>query len=240
MTLSTNMLQMINLIATLFPVFLLVFTFMGFFQALIATWMGDSTPKNEGFLTLNPLAHVDIAGLTIVLVVFFLLGGLLGERIPRGILFIILIALGIRWTIPVIINDANFKNYRIGGILTALAASAGNFILAFLATLLIRIIFAAGLPRYALVSLLEIFKAVMSVSIFLGILNLIPLPPFNGGRILHYALPYSQQYIVDWLEQYALFILLILLFAPGISTIFLEGIALLGASVERLFFVIVF
>lgn len=240
MTLSSNMLQMLNLIATLFPVFLLVFTFKGFFQALVAKLMGDSTAQDEGFLTFNPLAHVDIAGLTIVLVVFFLLGGLLGEKIPRGILFIMLIALGVRWTIPVPINDNNFKNYRLGGILTALSGSLGNFILAFCATIAIRFIFAAGFPRYVLISLLEICKSLMSVAIFFGLLDLVPLPPFDGGRILHYALPDSQQHIVAWLEQYALFILLILFFAPGISTIFLEGIAMLGALIERFFFVLVF
>lgn len=240
MTLSSNMLQILNLIATLFPVFLLVFTFKGFFQALVAKLMGDSTAQDEGFLTFNPLAHVDIAGLTIVLVVFFLLGGLLGEKIPRSILFIMLIALGVRWTIPVPLNDSNFKNYRLGGILTALSGSLGNFILAFCATVTIKIIFSVGFPRYALVTLLEIFKSVMSVAIFFGLLDLIPLPPFDGGRVLHYALPDSQQHIVAWLEQYALYILLILFFAPGISTIFLQGIALLGGLIEQLFFIIVF
>lgn len=240
MTTSNNLMQVLNLIATLFPVFLLVFTFKGFFQALVAKLMGDSTAEDEGFLTLNPLAHVDIAGLSIVLIVFFLLGALLGEKIPRGILFIMLITLGVRWTIPVPINDSNFKKYRLGGILTALSGSLGNFVLAFCATLAIKVVFACGLPRYALVSLLEILKSLMSVAIFFGLLDLIPLPPFDGGRILHYVLPYSQQHIVAWLEQYALYILLILFFAPGVSTLFLNGIATLGSLIERLFFVIVF
>ena len=50
-------LSLLSDIAILFPVFILVFTFRGFFKALVAKLMGDDTPRQEGFLTLNPIAH---------------------------------------------------------------------------------------------------------------------------------------------------------------------------------------
>lgn len=240
MTFSNNLLQVLNFIATIFPVLLLSFTFKGFFQALIAKLMGDSTAQDEGFLTVNPLVHVDIPGLLVVMFVLFVLGGIIGERLPLSILLIIVIALGIRWIIPVPVNDSNFKYHRLGGIVTAFSGSFGNFILGFLATLAVKFIFTLGLPRYILITLLDICKLLIKVSLFFGVLNLIPLPPFDGGKALHYLVSEQYQYIVAWLEQHALYVLLVLFFAPGISTLFFQTISIIQIIIEQLFFVIVF
>ena len=233
-------LSLLNEVAVLFPTFLLVFTFRGFFQALIAKLMGDDTAQRDGFLTLNPLAHVDLIGLTVVLFVIFLINNLFTKILPRGMLLLLLIAVGARWTIPIPIDDNNFKWYKLGGIISSLAGSLGNFFLAFFMLILIRFFAFDNLPKYILLTLVDFFKAVIDISIFFGILDLIPLPPFDGGRILKYMLPYNKRYIVDWLKEYSLFIILILFFMPGISDIFWGGINLLHVGIKKQMFRILF
>lgn len=237
---TNNVLQLLSSIAVLFPVFLLVFTFRGFIQALVANLMGDDTAKQEGFLTLNPLVHVEIFGLTLMILLFFVFGSLLGEALPRSIIFILLIILGARWTNPVPVEENNFKHYRLGGILTALSGSLGNVILATLSVLSIKGLLLTQIPRYALVSLLEILKTVVDIAIFFGVLDLIPLPPFDGGKLLRYVLPQSLQYVINWLEEYALFILLAVFFLPGISNFFLGGISLIAAVIKKMLFTLIF
>ena len=94
--------------------------------------MGDSTAAEAGFISLNPLAHVDIFGLLLVLGVLFLLGGFLPGAFSRAILVIFLIAIGARWTYPVPIVEHNFTHRLRGAILTTLAGPFGNFIVALL------------------------------------------------------------------------------------------------------------
>ena len=236
MIISNHVLQLLKEIAVLFPVFLLVFTFRGFMQACVANLMGDSTAKEEGFLTLNPLAHVELFGLTAMMAIFFFFGSLLRDTIPGSMLLILLIILGVRWTHPVPIEESNFKNYRLGGIMTALSGLFGDIIIAFISVLTIRILLIAQIPRYALVSLLEILRTIIDISLFIGVLNLIPLPPFDGGKLLHYVLPQSQQYIVNWLEKYAFFIFVGVLLVPGISDFFLGGVSTITAIIKKALF----
>ena len=115
-------------VAILFPAFLLVFTFRGFFRALIARWMGDDTAERHGFLSLNPLVHVDIFGLVFLLVMIFFLGAALG-RLPRDFLYILLIVVGIRWTYYIPLEVRNFKNFKAGMVLTLLSRPLGCFLL---------------------------------------------------------------------------------------------------------------
>jgi len=195
--------------------------------------MGDTTAEDEGFLTLNPIAHVDIFGLTTMILVFFFVGGLLGDSLPRAILFILLITFGVRWTHQVPINDNNFKNLRRGGILTSLSGSFGLFVLAAFAIGCMKILLAVSLPPYISKSLFELLRSTIDLSIIFGVLDLIPLPPFDGGRVLHYALPASKQYIIEWLEQYALIIVLVVFFLPGVSDFFFGGISFLSSLIKR-------
>lgn len=230
---SNRVLALFNDIAILFPVFLLVFTFKGFFQALSAKLVGDDTAQEEGFLTLNPLAHIDLFGLTTTILVFFFVGGLLGDALPRAILFILLITFGARWIIPVPIYDGNFKRFKLGGIITALSGSFGNFVLAAIAIGIMKILLVLSLPPYVATTLFELVRATIDLSIIYGVLDLIPLPPFDGGRILRYALPESKQHIVAWLEEYSLFIVLIVFFLPGVSDLFFGSISFMSSIIKR-------
>lgn len=239
-TQSSHILSLINDIAIFFPVFLIIFTWRGFFQAAVAKAMGDTTAQEDGFLTLNPLAHIDLVGFSTIILVYFFIGGFLPGMLPRAVLLIILIMLGARWTIPIPIDDTKFKRHRLGGILTSLAGPIGNFILAFLFVPLLRLIISPKIPPYAMFTFVEMFKTLIDMSLFLGVLDLIPLPPFDGGRFLRYAMPYSKQHIVDWLEQHSLYIFIVLFCFPIISDIFFSGILGIAGVIKKMMFYLFF
>ncbi len=227
-------------VAILLPVFLLLFTWRGFTQALFAKWMGDTTPEEDGFLTLNPLAHVDLVGLLTILGAFFVIAGFLPGAIPRAVLLMMLVMMGVRWTYPVYVNEARLHNYRVGGIITTLAGPMGNFFLGFLAVGVIKLLLQCNLPQSTLLSLIEIFKTLLEIALFFGVIDLIPLPPFDGGKLLRFLLPYNQQFIVQKLEEYSLYIMLFLFFMPGVSDVFFRLIAGVAFAIKQLFFSIFF
>lgn len=235
-----QLLSALNDVAIFLPVFLIIFTWRGFIQAFAAKIMGDKTAEQEGFLTLNPLAHIDALGLLVVIGIFFFIGGLFGATLPRSFFLILLIMLGVRWTIPVPIVEQNFKKFRLGGIVTALSGSAANILLAFIGVIILRLLFQVALPGFALTTLMLITQTLIDMSLFFSVLDLIPLPPFDGGRLLRYALPYSAQHIVDWLESYSLFIFLFLFIVPGVSDVFFGGIASIALTIKKFLVFIVF
>ena len=223
-------------VAVLLPVFLLIFTWRGFAQAFMAKRMGDSTAEEEGFLTLNPVAHIDVMGLLIILGVFFLIAGFFSGSIPRTALLMILVMTGVRWTIPIPIDDSRFKKFRLGGIVTTLTGPFSNFLLAFMAVGLLKACLQVGLARYALISIMEILKTLIRIAIFFGVIDMIPIPPFDGGKLLRYALPYNAQGFVDKLEQHSLIIMIVLFFAPGVSDIFFGGLMIIAELLRMLMF----
>ncbi len=231
---SPRILALLNQIAILFPVLLVVFTFKGFIQALTAKYMGDDTAEQDGFLTLNPLAHIDLFGLSIVLFGYLIIGFVFTDQLPSNMFFVILVTFGARMIIPVPVEDRNFKNFKLGGIITSLSGSIGNFILAIIAILLFKCLGLFSMPNYILISTMEVITKMLDITILFGILNLIPLPPFDGGRILRYIIPESHQHIVAWLEEYSLFIFLFLFVAPGISDGFFAMLSVASISIKRL------
>lgn len=226
--------------AILLPVFILVFSWRGFIQALVARMMGDKTAKDAGFLTLNPIAHIDVLGLLVILLVFFFLGGLFYDVLPRSILLILLIILGVRWTNPVPIDDSQFSSYRLGGILTSLSGPLANLMIAFAATGMMRLILWDGFPTNVIVTLVEILKVLIDISVFFSVIDLVPLPPFDGGRMLRYMLPQSCQPFVEKLEHYSLYIFMFLFFLPGVSDLFLGSLLTITMTIKEVMFSVFF
>jgi Zn-dependent protease len=237
---TQQLLAVLNDVAILLPVFLLIFTWRGFFQAFTAKIMGDNSAQRDGFLSINPLAHIDLTGLLVVIGVFFFIGGLFANMMPRSVLLMLLILLGVRWTIPVTVDATKFKNYRLGGIITSLSGPCANVILAFMGVGLLRICFAMTLPQYALLTLVKILQTLIDITLFFGVLDLIPLPPFDGGRAIGFALPSSKKHIMNWLEEHAFYIFLILFFLPGVSDVFLGGISVAAMSIKKLMLMLFF
>jgi len=236
---SAQFADLVRDVAILFPAFLFVFTFRGFFKAWVAKIMGDKTAYVTGFLTLNPVAHVDVFGLLIILLGLFLIGGMLPGLLPRALLFLMLIALGVRWTFPIPINERNFSNRRRGMIVTTLAGPAGNFFLA-LIFLYLRIYLPFHLLSFNVaIPLAQVCSAVTEMAIYFGVIDLIPIPPFDGGYLLAYLAPPSFQDTVRILEQYSLFILLSLFLLPGVSDLFFGFLSGAVYGIRRLLLVLV-
>jgi Zn-dependent protease len=132
-----------------------------FAHAWVATKLGDDTPELEGRVTLQPLAHIDWIGTTLLPFISSLLtGGFIG------------------WGKPVNTNISKLKWGLNGLLLVALAGPAMNLIFAFL-LLIIAAIFRTAVPD---VSSFAIMAAQLSV--YLAVFNMIPVPPLDGSKIL--------------------------------------------------------
>jgi len=131
-----------------------------FAHALVATLLGDPTPKEQRRLTLNPLAHLD----------------------PLGTLTLFIAGFG--WGRPVIYNPNYLRRSRRSEFLIAVAGPLSNLIIAFLFALPGRIYFAQTgiLPEAPLFILLEI---IVQLNIVLAVFNLLPIPPLDGSKIFY-------------------------------------------------------
>lgn len=163
---------------------------------------GDRTAQMMGRLTLNPISHIDLFG-TILL---------------PGFLYLTNAPFLFGYAKPVPVNFTNLRPRRLGEILVAFAGPGVNFILAFISALLLHVN-----PTEQTFGNDVLVRSVM-INIVLGIFNMLPILPLDGGRVLNGLLPRSLSYEYSKLEPYGMFILLGLLFLPS-----LLGLNLLSA-----------
>ncbi|MDK2948864.1 MAG: hypothetical protein PWQ56_29 [Patescibacteria group bacterium] len=164
----------------------------------VAYSLGDSTAKDAGRLTLNPISHLDPIGSVMLPAFLIFLGGPV-----------------IGWAKPVPINPYNFNDPKWGDLKVSIAGPLANFFLALVFGLLVMFV---SLPEsFLVVSLLVIFY-----NVALGLFNLIPIPPLDGSHILFSFLGEKGFGIRRFLEQYGFFLLLLLIFIVpgGISWLF--------------------
>lgn len=173
-----------------FAVILLTMPVHEWAHGFIATKLGDPTPRYQGRLTLNPFAHIDYIGALCI------------------ILF------GVGWAKPVQINPRNFRNPKVGMAITALAGPVSNILMAGLSLLLGNIVYVL-LPTTFGLFLSSFFTLVASTNIYLAVFNLIPIPPFDGSRILFAILPDKYYWRVMEYERILMFVLLLII-ATGI------------------------
>ncbi len=169
----------------------------------VANRLGDPTAKQQGRLTLNPLAHIDPVGTILV---------------PLALIILGLPAFG--WARPVPVNARYFRNPLRGMMIVALAGPVTNFILAGLGIGIVRLLvnnvpfeLLVGSTAGALVVQSVLLFAVMFAvyNVVIGIYNLIPVPPLDGSRVLLYFLPPRAKQFWIGLERYGL-ILIVLVF----------------------------
>ena len=165
------------------PALLIAVTVHELAHALVADRLGDPTARSLGRLTLNPLPHID----------------------PLGALAFVLAGFG--WAKPVPVNAQNFRHPLRDMTRVAAAGPIANFLAAFASLILILVLKPAGmLPEAAVGALWYVY----TFNLVLGIFNLIPLPPLDGGHFLPYFLPRGSWTFLRRLEQYGPLILILL------------------------------
>lgn len=186
----------IDLIVSL-PAILWAITIHEFAHGYVAYKLGDPTPKLQGRLTLNPIAHLDVLG------------------------FIALILAHFGWAKPVVVNPRNFIKLgpRWGEVLVAFAGPLANFFSAFLSVLLLKYFPFTYLPLSVSEPLILVLKYSVFINAAFGIFNLLPIPPLDGSKILEAFLPYNLYLKFKEIEPYGPIILLILVISPVLNWI---------------------
>jgi Zn-dependent protease len=172
----------------------------------VARYFGDMTAAAQGRITLNPLKHIDPVGTILVPLVILLTSKLLGGG---AILF--------GWAKPVPVNFAQLRRPKQDMLWVAAAGPGMNFVMAVFWALMIQLGHALG-SGFASAPLMLMGAAGVFINVILMSLNLIPLPPLDGGRIAVSLLPVKQAIQLSKLEPYGIFILLALLFIPVAGT----------------------
>lgn len=165
----------------------------------VADKLGDKTARNMGRLTLNPLKHLDLIGTLAIFIIH------------------------IGWAKPVPVNFNNLRHPKRDMIWVGAAGPVTNFCLATISALALRGFVAFGtvvsgdpLIQMFIDPIIMMLAFSVYFNLVLGIFNLIPVPPLDGGRVAVGLLPYRQSVAYAGVERYGMVaILLIVLFFPG-------------------------
>ena len=159
----------------------------------VARYFGDMTAYSQGRISLNPIRHIDPIGTILVPLVTFLLAGIL-----------------FGWAKPVPVNFGNLRHPKQDMLWVAAAGPASNLIMALFWALIIKV--STLMPgSYFALPLHEMGKAGVMVNVVVMVLNLLPVPPLDGGRIAVSLLPNQAAYRFARLEPYGMIILVALL-----------------------------
>ena len=163
----------------------------------IAYKFGDDTAKREGRITLNPLKHLDLTGM--ILPIMLLLSG-------SGFL--------IGWAKPVPVNFSRLKPNRLGLFCVSIAGITVNFIFAAIALVIIRV-FGRNFDINGLV--ITALLSVYIINLALGLFNLIPVTPLDGGRIIYSIAGTKVRDFYNQIEKYGIIIILFLAYIGFVS-----------------------
>jgi len=184
----------------------------------VASKLGDPTAKQLGRLTLNPLPHIDPVGTIILPIAMLVLSGFI-----------------FGWAKPVPVNTRNFREPRKDMAMVALAGPASNLMMALFWGLMWKL--AMILPDsmyWFAVPLLLMGKIGIQFNFILLVLNLLPLPPLDGSRVLSWMLPTQLALKLDKIEPYGAFILIGLLYLGLLKAVIAPMTYFFSGLVEQL------
>jgi len=165
-----------------------------FAHAYVADRLGDPTPRSQGRLTLNPLAHLDLVGSLLILLA------------------------GFGWAKPVPINPLNLRDRRRGLILVAAAGPLANITLLFA----LGVPYKLGLLDVGGAAVDRLLMTTIRINAMLAVFNLLPVPPLDGSKILMGLLPPAQAASYARLQPFGV-LLLLLLVMTDVFAVFLVG-----------------
>ncbi len=186
----------------------------------VARLFGDPTAQQAGRVTLNPIKHIDPVGTILVPVVILLTSKLLGGG---GLLF--------GWAKPVPVDFGRLRHPKRDMLWVALAGPASNLVMAILWALALRLSLEAGVQE---AFWFEVGRAGVMVNLVLMALNLLPILPLDGGRVLFSLLPHRLAWQYSRIEPYGLMIVLLLL-VTDVLWVLMEPIFGLGAIIVNWF-----
>ena len=181
-----------------------------------AKHFGDMTAFKAGRITLNPLKHIDAFGTILLPALTIMLGGIL-----------------FGWAKPVPVDFARLRNPKKDMLWVAAAGPASNFVMAIFWVLVMK--FSVNMPEAFALPMALMAKAGVSINIVLMVLNLLPLPPLDGGRIAVSLLPMRLARPFAQIERYGFIILIVLLFSGVLSRILDPLINLVYALISAVF-----
>lgn len=165
-----------------------------FAHAFAAYKLGDNTPKFQGRLTINPLAHLDLIGAVMIML------------------------FGFGYAKPVGINPFHFKNRKRDTLIVALAGPGANLLMAFLSLAFMRAFMLINSASVILFAVRMFFYYAAYINASLAVFNLIPIPPLDGSKILSYVIPESYYYRFLQYQQHFMMLMLLLLFTGALTT----------------------
>ena len=186
-----------------------------------AKYFGDLTAEKLGRITLNPLKHIDPLG-TILLPALTLIIG--------GVLF--------GWAKPVPVNFGNLRNPKKDMLWVAAAGPASNLVMAIMWGMLLGYVqrgLQAGNFSTSAYFFVEMAYVGISINIVLMVLNLLPMPPLDGGRIAVSLLPNNLAFQLSKIEKYGFIILIALMFAGVLGKILSPFISFFQQIILRIF-----
>jgi Zn-dependent protease len=169
----------------------------------VARWLGDPTAAQLGRLTLNPIKHIDPIGTVVLPLVMVLLN--------TGFIF--------GWAKPVPVDWRNFKQPRRDMAVVAAAGPLANFAMAVGWGLLLKFALMAGSSEGTWIGIELMSQKGIAINLMLMVLNLLPLPPLDGGRVLVGLLPAGPAYQLSRIEPYGIVILLLLSYTSVLNVL---------------------
>ncbi|MDR0905678.1 MAG: site-2 protease family protein [Oscillospiraceae bacterium] len=181
--------KLLSIVLSVIPA-LLCITFHELSHGFVALKLGDTTARDMGRLTLNPIKHIDIFGL------------------------VMMVAFGFGWAKPVPVDMRNFKNPKRGMAVTALAGPVSNILLAavFFALYGVAAAFAPASSGSAFDVILQMVARTAMLSVALAVFNIIPIPPLDGSKVLFALLPDRAYSKLMRVERYGFIILMVVIY----------------------------
>ncbi|MCR4693333.1 MAG: site-2 protease family protein [Firmicutes bacterium] len=212
------MFSFINILINV-PITLIALTGHEFAHAWVSTKLGDPTPRYEGRLSLNPMAHLDITGT------------------------ILMILTGFGWAKPVSINPSYYRDRKKGMALTAIAGPLSNFLMAFfgvlVGTLLLIIGNSLGFNESVLRNINMIFYLFAFRNLCFMVFNLIPIPPLDGSKVLGLFIPNRTYYTILQYERYSIILIMVLSLTGVFNSVIGGGVSAVFSLISRAVSVIV-